>query len=108
MDTIGKRLFESTDMTGTLISEAVSLNNILHVSVHARWSGSPNGTLIYEVSGEIGDPQAWEAYDSASVGGAGTQYWIDRNTPYMWIRVRYVPSSGTGDLDVDVVLKGDK
>lgn len=107
MDTISTKLYEGESMASTLISEPISLHNMLHVSLHARWTGAPTGDLYYEVSGEIGNPTVWEQYDSVSVAGSGTQYWIDRNTPYAWIRLRYVPSAGTGSMDADVVTKGD-
>lgn len=108
MDTIGKRLFEDVDMTGTLTSEPVSLNNMVHIGIHNTWTGTPNGDIYFEVSGEIGDPTNWEILDSASVTGAGSQFWIDRNAPYRWARVRYVPSSGTGLLTSHAITKGDQ
>ena len=107
MDTISKRAFDATSMASTIVSDPISLNNMLHVSIHCVWSGAPTGDLFYEVSGQIGNPTNWEVYDTVSVAGSGSQYWIDRNTPYMWIRVRYVPSAGTGSIDADVVTKGD-
>ena len=107
MDTIGKRLFTNTDMTGSLTSEPVDLNNMLHIGVHAIWSGTPAGDLYYEVSGQIGQPTVWEVYDSVSVAGSGTQYWIDRNIPYRWARLRYVPTGGTGSISADSITKGD-
>ena len=107
MDTVGKRAFQNASMASTLVSEPISLNNMLHTSVHCVWSGAPTGDLFYEISGDIGEPTNWEVYDSATVSGSGTQYWVDRNVPYMWLRVRYVPSAGTGTLDADIITKGD-
>lgn len=108
MDTISKRLFEGASMASTLVpSEPIHLNNMVHTSVHCVWTGAPTGTLYYEISGEIGSPVNWEVYDTYDVAGAGAKYWIDRNVPYVWVRIRYVPTGGTGSLDVDVVTKGD-
>ena len=107
MDTVGKRLFQNTDMTGTLVSEPVNLNNMVHVGIHNVWTGTPAGDIYFEVSGEIGTPTQWEVLDSASVAGSGSQFWIDRNAPYMWCRVRYVPTGSTGNLTTSVVTKGD-
>jgi hypothetical protein len=107
MDTVGKRLFDNTDMTGTLVSEPVDLNNMIHIGIHNTWSGTPAGDLYFEVSGELGEPVNWEALDSASIAGAGSQFWIDRNAPYRWARVRYVPTGSTGFLTSHVVTKGD-
>lgn len=107
MDTIGKRLFENVDMTGTLVSEPVNLNNMVHIGIHSVWTGTPSGDIFFEVSGELGDPTNWEILDSATVTGSGSQFWIDRNAPYRWARVRYIPSSGTGLLTSHSITKGD-
>ena len=108
MDTVGKKLFVDADMTGTLASEPVSLNNMVHIGIHNVWTGTPTGDIYFEVSGEIGTPTTWEVLDSASVSGAGSQFWIDRNAPYRWARVRYVPTAGTGLLTSDAITKGDE
>jgi hypothetical protein len=108
MDTISKKLFSDEDMTGTITSEAFSMNNMVHVGIHNSWTGTPAGDIYFEVSGEIGTPTNWEVLDSASVAGSGTQFWIDRNAPYLWVRVRYVPTGSTGNLTSHVVAKGDK
>jgi len=107
MNTISKKLFEGEDMTGTLVSEPFPLNDMIHFGLHAVWTGTPIGDLFFEVSGEIGIPATWETFDSVSVAGAGSQFWIDRNIPYIWARLRYVPSSSTGSLSADAVAKGE-
>lgn len=108
MDTLGKRLFQDEDMTGTLVSEVLDLENIQYLGVHCKWTGTPNGTLYFECSGEIGAPTTWEEFDNVPVAGSGSQFWIDREVPYRWARIRYVPSSSTGLLSADSILKGDR
>lgn len=109
MDTISKKLFTDEDMTGLLESEPVSLNNMVHIGIHCKWTGATAaGDLYFEVSGEIGAPTTWEPLDSVSVSGGGSQFWIDRNAPYLWARVRYLPTAGTGTITVHSVTKGDK
>jgi len=108
MDTIGKRLFVAQDMSGTLISEVIDLNNMVHLGIHAKWTGTPSGDLYFEVSGEIGSPTTWETFDTATVSGSGSQFWIDRNVPYRWARLRYEPTASTGIMDADAIAKGDK
>lgn len=107
MDTVGIKLFVDQDMTNALTSDSVSLNNMLHIGMHAEWTGTPQGTLFFEVSGQIGEPTVWETFDSVAINGAGTQFWLDRNAPYIWARIRYVPTASTGDLTVYAVTKGD-
>lgn len=108
MDTIGVKLYVDQDMTNVLVSNPVSLNNMVHLALHAKWTGTPQGTLFFEVSAEVGDPNTWEVFDSVAINGAGTQLWIDRNVPYIWARVRYAPTASTGDLTLYAVTKGDK
>lgn len=108
MDTIGKKIFENTDMTGTIISEVIVLSDMIHMGVHAVWTGAPTGDLYIEVSGEVGQPSAWEILGSVPVAGSGSQYWLDRNCPYLWCRLRYVPTAGTGTINASSVTKGDK
>lgn len=107
MDTVSKKLFEDQGMTNTVASEPVSLHNMEHLSIHAKWTGTPQGTLFFEISGQIGTPEIWETLDSVAVNGSGTQFWIDRNCPYIWARVRYVPTASTGNLTVYAATKGD-
>ena len=108
MDTIGKRLFDNTDMSTALASEAIDLNNMVHIGIHAVWTGAPTGDLYFEVSGQVGQPTVWEVFDDVPVSGSGSQFWIDRNIPYRWARVRYVVTAGTGNLTCDSITKGDK
>jgi len=106
MNTISKSIFKAQDMTGTLVSSALNLNNLLHYSVHLKWSGTPVGNLYLEAS-SIAGGATWEILASLAVSGADSQMWMDRNTPYAEIRLRYVPTSGVGTLDGDFLAKGD-
>lgn len=108
MDTLGQRLIENADMTGTLISDTLGLSNILHYSVHATWTGAPNGTLFIDISGELGAPENWAQLASVAVSGAGNQIWMDRNAPYKWVRLRYVPTGGTGTMTIHSIVKGSR
>jgi hypothetical protein len=108
MDTIGKRIIENGNMASTLVSSVVDLSNMLHLGVHCTWTGVPTGTLYFEISGEIGAPANWETIANLAVTGAGQQLWLDRNTPYKWARLRYVPSAGTGTLNIHAITRGHK
>ena len=107
MDTLGTRMFAAADMSGTIISEVVDLENMIHLGIHAVWTGAPTGDMYMEVSGQMGTPSVWEVFDSKSIAGSGSQFWIDRNIPYRWARVRYVPTAGTGTIECDGIAKGD-
>ena len=109
MDTISQKLFTNDDMAGSLVSDVIDLRNILHVAYHCVWSGATaSGDIYLDVSAESGGPASWENIASVNVAGAGSQLWLDRNAPYVWARIRYVPAAGTGNLTVNVVKKGDK
>lgn len=106
MDTIGKRLIENQNMASTLISDVLDLNNVLHYTVHATWTGAPTGDLFLEISGELGAPVNWEAIAALPIAGSGQQLWFDRNAPYRWVRLRYEPTAGTGTLNIASITKG--
>jgi len=108
MDTLGKRLLVDGDMSGNLTSEVLALDNMMHYSVHAIWTGAPNGTLFIDISGELGEPTNWAQLATVAVAGAGQQIWMDRNAPYKWVRLRYVNAGGTGTLTIHSIAKGDK
>ena len=108
MDTLGQRLIENADMTAPITSATLGLNNILHYCVHATWTGAPTGTLFIDVSGEIGEPLNWAQLASVAVSGAGNQLWMDRNAPYKWVRLRYVPTGGTGTMTIHSIVKGHR
>ena len=109
MDTLGKRIIENGDMSGNINSEVIPLDNILHYAIQCNWTGgTADGDIHIEVSAELGAPSNWSRIASATVLGSGTQLWFDRNVPYKWVRIVYERSSGTGVLEVVVILKGDK
>ena len=108
MDTLGQRLTENADLSAPFTSEILSLENILHYSVHATWTGAPVGTLFIDISGEIGQPLNWAQLASVAVSGSGNQIWMDRNAPYKWVRLRYVPTSGTGSMTIHSIIKGSR
>jgi hypothetical protein len=108
MDTIGKRLLVNGDMSGPLTSEVFSLENIEHLSANCNYTGTPTGTLTYEISSDMGSPVNFQTLASVPVAGAaGGQIWLDRNAPYQWMRISYTPTAGVGTLNVNVIAKGD-
>ena len=109
INTVPKRLFKDADMSSTLVSDPIDLRSFEHVAYHIVWSGATaSGDVYLDISAEIGGPVSWENIATVNVAGAGSQLWLDRNAPYIWARVRYVPASGTGLLQADVILKGDE
>lgn len=105
MNTNRINLWDNEDMTGTIISPVVDLNAVLHMSVQVTWIGTPTGDLYLEVSNNQTD---WELLATAAVAGAGAQMWMDRNTPYVFIRLRYVPTASTGTITGISITKGDE
>lgn len=109
MDTIGKELVVNGDMSGTIESIIMPLDNILHYAIQCNWTGvTADGDIHIDVSAELGAPSNWSRIASATVLGDGTQLWFDRNVPYKWVRIVYIPNAGTGVLSVEAILKGDK
>jgi hypothetical protein len=109
MDTVGQRLITNGAMgIGPLVSEVYCLDNIEHVSVNCEWTGTPSGTLTYEISSDMSDPTSFQPLASVSpAGSADQQIWLDRNAPYKYLRITYIGIGGAGTLNVNIIGKGD-
>lgn len=113
MDTVQRNLVTNGDMSGAIVSEPVYLGGISMIAVHAKFDGSPSGDLSLEVSigleiGSDGKPTLWESFNTITLtGAAGTQMWLDSQTPYTWVRLTYSPTAGTGTLNAILAGKGE-
>lgn len=104
---------KSGDMTTTLISPPTNIQNVDNVSIELDFTGTPTGTFFVEVSNTY-DPRTnptptWiilALSPSPVASGAAGVIGIDYNqSGFQWIRVRYVPTSGTGTLDAYIGTK---
>lgn len=108
--------FISGDMSGSLLSSAISVYQIYGWSAQFVFSGSPVGTLSVEVSDDAYQnmdnapqtPTNWTvlANSSQSISAAGDITYNVNLAFYNWVRFRYTFSSGTGTINGRINLKG--
>lgn len=118
------KLLESGDMSTSLKSIGIDLNQAAICSIQAIWQGAPKGKINLEISNDIvpvasvisnpvgPDPAAnvinWSYYTGSNVAvtEAGDFLWILKDVGYRWIRLSYTPTSGSGVLKVVFSGKG--
>lgn len=100
------------DMSGSLASTALRMENVSLAAIQAIYTGSPAGTLKLQGSCdpcEVGEvPTHWTDITGASTVVAAADSWIFNLTApgFRWLRVVWTPSSGTGALTLNVQTKG--
>lgn len=102
-------------MSGSLVSKAIDLGSIGLGSIQAIYSGAPVGDMEIQLSNDIIAPSAdpdvaivnWIPYSGSQVSivAAGSYLYNISNMGYKWARISYVPTGGTGVLDLTVAEK---
>lgn len=94
------KIFDAGDMSGNLTSETIPCERLDNVAVQLMWTGTPTGDFF--VDARISEDAPWTELDldPAVVAGGSASDWIMSfgQTPYSELRVRYVRSSGSGEL----------
>lgn len=99
---------QSSNMAATHNGDAVHIAAAKSVAVQAVWTGgsSPEGTYTFEVSN---DGTNFTAYDSdadkAVTGNAGSLVWNYAVVGYLYCRMAYTRTSGSGTTAIKFVLK---
>lgn len=102
------RIVTNGNMIATITSSVVPLDNVQDFSIEGIWTGSPNGSIIVQVSNDMVNSSAaiaansWVDYTNTSqtITTAGNFLWNFTNQNMKWLRVVYTFSSGTGTLNV--------
>lgn len=94
------------DMSGTVTSLVTTVNTQDNAGYQVKYSGTPTGSFFVDASINGVD---WEAlaFSPAPVAvGAAGSFLINMNQlPYHLIRLRYVPTSGSGTLQAWTMAK---
>jgi hypothetical protein len=104
----------SGDMTGTITSQPISMEQVFGYSVELLWTGSPVGTISLQYSDDMGPINGGPAVTNWATDTTSTQntapwtgfVWNVRCGMYGWARVIYVPTGGSGTLTGKVETKG--
>jgi hypothetical protein len=98
--------------TASILSPGTELRDVPLASIHAIWTGSPVGTLIVQISGDMVADQSlvtnWSDFSGSSIAinGASDVMYNMPNAGYRWARLKYTKTSGTGTLNAILSAKG--
>ena len=114
MKTANVPLVKNGDMSGTINSSPILLDQDVGVYFQAIFTGAPAGNFKLQASADVGIQPAgtaitnWTDYtgSAVSITAAGDYAWDVTTTSARWMRLVYVPSSGSGTLNVQVTTKG--
>lgn len=111
-------IVESGDMSGSVTSIGIDLQQLLSYSIQAVFTDAPVGTFKLQWSNDEvqvssgSNPAAnvvnWTDYTGTSqaVSAAGNYGWIGAWAGFRWIRLVYTRSSGSGTLNAVFCGKG--
>lgn len=114
-------ILQAADMTGTCLSQGIDLTNYFIGAIQAVWTGSPVGNILLQVSCDpVFEKQSYQGTDQAAnvvnwsdytlsiqpVSGAGDFAWNLNFLGFKWVRLKYIPTSGSGSLSVAFNGKG--
>lgn len=99
------KLVTNGDMSGDYISPVQQLTQMAICAIQATWDSAPVGVLNLQISN---DNIIWTDYtcSSTDVNGAGNFLWNLVSIGFQYVRVQYVSTSGSGNLNVTVNGKG--
>lgn len=102
-------------MVGAFSLEPVWLGHIVNYAIQLVWTGVPEGTLKLQASNDKGRQDKTNGgWDTSTIvnwtdvqdsdqdisGAAGNHVWNVENCGYLWVRVVWTPTAGTGSLTV--------
>lgn len=95
-----KHVIDSGDMSGNLDSGLIDLSNVLGYAVQAVWSGAPVGNIVIEGSN---DGINFKTISTTAAGGSsGSILSNNDGIHYVYLKVIFTFTSGSGTLDVNV------
>jgi hypothetical protein len=103
----GYQIISAGDMSqASVTSQVFSVEHTPIVGIQAVWNGSaPVGTL--SLQGSIDGVNYFNIGSPVAVSGNnGTAYLTDPNAAYLYARLVYTRTSGSGDLDAFAEAKG--
>lgn len=108
----GFKMFDSQDISGSVISAQTSVHNLDKASIHVVWSGSsPVGELKVEATNDNPEnPNAvWREVVFATAitisGSSGDHDIVFNELPFNAIRLQYTSTSGSGTLNATLSAK---
>lgn len=97
------KILDSVAMTADRQSEVIDIGEAIGFSVHAIWTGTPQGTI--KVQGSNDGSNFVDVDTQAAGGAAGQKLFNLANQMYKHVRVYYTFASSTGNLTAYICLK---
>ena len=102
-------LFNAVDASGTQTSVPMPLGDLDRYAAEVEFSsGTLNGTLTLEA--KIKDSSSWKTVlnSSQAVVSGASHLWSVDNGEYVFVRIKWVASSGTGTITANGVVKENR
>ena len=106
-DKPGLKVLTAGDMSGNLTSDAFTVQHTPIVCIQAVWSAgsTPVGTL--QLQGSVNGTDYFDVGSTVAVSGnTGTKQVTDANAGYLFARLVYTRTSGSGTLNAWAEAKG--
>jgi len=100
------------DWSTAWVSPALSLRHVVNYNIQVAWNGTLAGMLHLQLSNDAGNTDqsgtiastaltTWTDVTGSEqlVAGAGDHSWQVQNAGYLWVRVVWSPTSGSGNLN---------
>ena len=91
-------IITNADMSANIESDSISIGEIGGFAVHSVFTGSPIGTLI--VSGSNDPSLDFVPIDVYAITTEGSRLLNVERANYVFVKVKYISTSGTGVLNV--------
>lgn len=85
-------------MSASFQSEAINLHNKIGFSIHCVFTGAPVGSFYIAVSID-GDNWVLLPDSTQAISAAGDHFYNVNDAKYLWARLHYSKTSGTGNLN---------
>lgn len=102
------KMFDEADISTDQTSTTTNVINLDQASIHLSWTGtSPDGEIFVDVRN--GEDDSWYALSFSTQilisGNSGDHQILFTEMPFTDIRLRYVSTSGTGNLTASLTMK---
>jgi hypothetical protein len=93
-----QRLLTDQDMAGDIVSDPINLHNKIAYSIHAVYTGAPVGSIYIAVSI---DGENWSVLSDSptAISGPDNLFYNVRIAGYLFARLHYAATSGSGTLN---------
>ena len=100
------KLIQGADMSASFQSDNINLHRKEEFAIHSIFTGSPVGSMYLAVSL---DAVSWIILQdsTAAIAAAGDVMYNVNVAGYLWARLHYVATSGTGSLSAFFNAKGE-